>query len=110
MSNIKKILKKLALKKPKVREECINNADNKVICDIKTLSKTACNNTDLSNSSILKKHKKLRHILRRISNSKTLKEVKKLLLKSNQRHGRGIFTLLGSIIVPSVIKLITDNV
>ena len=110
MLKIEEAFKKIAKKNVNERRNCINNAGDEVLNDIRTVSKAACNNQKLRKNNKLKKYKKLKKVIRLLANSKTLKAVKRVLLKYNVQFGKGIFTLLGGLIIPEVVKLIAENV
>ena len=107
---IRGILKKLAKKEPHERKNLLNKCNSVVFKDIKKICSHACHDAKLKNSSIIKKNKKYKNIIRRIANSKTIARVKRLLLKYNIQGGSGIFSILGGLVLPLVSKLIADAV
>ena len=105
---IKKVLLELARKKHKDRAVCLKKADDTVISDIRSICSTACHHPKLKNSNKLKKYNnKIKNIIRRIAKTKSLK---KILLASNLKFGKGVFTLLGSVLVPLLGSLIAKHV
>ena len=108
---IKKVLLELARKKHKDRAVCLKKADDTVISDIRSICSTACHHPKLKNSKKLKKYNnKIKNIIRRIAKTKSLKKIKKILLASNLKFGKGVFTLLGSVLVPLLGSLIAKHV
>ena len=104
------ILKKLAASKPTDRKKILVKCNNKILKDIKQSCNDLCHKEKFKNSKIIKKGKKFKKIIRSISNSKSLKRVKGILLNKNRQYGKGIFSLLAGVIVPSLIKVISDHV
>ena len=109
--DVKKVLHQLAQKKCKDREESLKKADKIVFSDIRTICSATCKHPKLKNSKKLKKYTtKIKNIIRKIANTKSLKKIKQILLDSNTKFGKGIFTLLGSVLVPLLGNLIASNV
>ena len=108
ISKIKKSLKLLSTLRPEARGKVLANCSNNVLSDFKYFSKCVCKNKKVLNSrGFRKKFRKLlpfKDTFRKIADSKSLKSVKKILLKESPKTvGSGIFTLLASTLIPIIV-------
>ena len=113
MADAKKIKKGLLLlskQKPKERAVSLKKAGNVVFTDIRGICRGICNHPELKNSKKLKKHVKIKNIIRKIAKTASPKKIKKILLDTNIKFGNGVFTLLGSVLLPLIGNLIAKNV
>ena len=107
---IKKGLRLLSKQKPKERASSLKKADSVVFTDIRCICRGICDDPGLKNSKNLKKHRKIKHIIRKIAKTASPKKIKKILLDTNIKFGNGVFTLLGSVLLPLIGNLIAKNV
>ena len=109
-NKVKNILIKLSKKPLKIQKKIINKFSPVILKEIKKICHNACYNPSLKKNVKIKKNIKSKNIIRKIANSKSLKNIKNLLSKNVSQKGNGIFTILGGILIPTVAKLIADAV
>lgn len=109
-NRIKTIFKKLSKKPLKEQKKIINKFTPIILKDIKKICHHICHNPHFKKNIKIKKNIKYKNIIRKIGNSKSLKNIKSMLSKNITQKGRGIFTILGGILIPTVAKLIADAV